>query len=80
MVANLLLDPELQARKADPQVLGHPTVLDLDRLPEPARAALRDSIRESPWVLRDLGTPLPELPAERVDELEQRWKRDVLRG
>lgn len=80
VVANLLLDPELQARKADPQVLGHPTVLDLDRLPEPARAALRDSIRESPWVLRDLGTPVPELPAERVDELEQRWKRDVLRG
>ena len=32
VVANLLLSPELQAAKADPAILGHPTVLDRERL------------------------------------------------
>jgi len=78
VVANLLLDPALQARKADPAVLGHPTVLDLERVPDSTRETF-GTAQDSPYLLRDLGEPLEELPAERVDELEQRWKRDVLR-
>lgn len=38
VVANLLLSPMAQARKADPQVWGDPTVLAVDRLPEAERA------------------------------------------
>jgi ABC-type uncharacterized transport system YnjBCD substrate-binding protein len=68
VVANLLLDPVLQARKADPAVLGHPSVLDVGRP------------HDSPYLLRDLGAPVQELPADRVDALERRWKRDVLGG
>ena len=37
VVANFLLSPEAQARKADPEVWGDPTVLDVDALPEADR-------------------------------------------
>jgi putative spermidine/putrescine transport system substrate-binding protein len=79
VVANLLLDPELQARKADPAILGHPTVLDLERVQAPDRQAFH-AARDSPYLLRDLGEPLEEVPAARVGELEERWKREVLSG
>lgn len=68
VVANLLLEPELQAIKADPDVLGLPPVVELDAPAVPG-----------PHVLRDFGRPLRELPAERVPELEERWQREVLR-
>jgi len=38
VVANFLLSPEAQARKADPEVWGDPAVLDLDALPDKDRA------------------------------------------
>lgn len=38
VVANFLLSPEAQARKADPDVWGDPTVLDVAALPEEDRA------------------------------------------
>jgi len=71
-VANLLLDPELQAQKADPDVLGAPSVL-------PAGALPATTTRRSAYLLRDFGTPVAELPAARVTVLERRWKREVLR-
>ncbi len=37
VVADFLLSPEAQARKADPEVWGDPTVLAVDRLPAGAR-------------------------------------------
>lgn len=77
-VANLLLDPELQAIKADPVVLGLPTVLDVDRLPARDRRGFRPSGAD-PYVPEDLGRPLAELPAQRVPELEERWEQEVLR-
>lgn len=79
VVADLLLDPALQASKADPRVLGHPTVLDPARLSGSERKAFAGSA-DSPHVLRDLGPPLQELAAAKVDDLEQRWKREILRG
>jgi putative spermidine/putrescine transport system substrate-binding protein len=78
VVANLLLSPELQARKADPAVLGNPTVLDLSRLPEDRRAAF--AAVDSPYHLEDLGVPVAEFAADRVAPLERRFAREVLRG
>jgi putative spermidine/putrescine transport system substrate-binding protein len=78
VVANLLLSPELQARKADPAVLGHPTVLDLSRVPQDRRAAF--AAADSPYLLEDLGVPVEEFAADRVAPLERRFAREVLRG
>lgn len=73
VIANLLLDPQLQAQKADPNVLGAPSVLPADALPATT------SRGASAYLLRDFGTPIAELPADRVSVLERRWKREVLR-
>jgi putative spermidine/putrescine transport system substrate-binding protein len=77
VVANLLLDPRLQAAKADPRVLGHPTVLDRDRLPATAREQFARAA-SSPYLLADLGNVRAELPAGEVPRLEQRWQREIL--
>lgn len=77
VVADLLLDPRLQAVKADPSVLGVPTVLDLDRLVEADRELFGEATG-SPHLLEDYGTLLEELPAARVTELDQRWLDEVL--
>lgn len=78
VVANLLLEPRLQAAKADPRVLGIPTVLDLHRLPARLRA-LFAAERRSPYLLPSFGKPLPELAAREVGPIEQAWQREVLR-
>ena len=80
VVANLLLSPELQAQKADPGILGVPTVLDPSRLGPAARAALQPVTR-GPYLLGPsaLGASLAELPAAEVTRLEERWRREVLR-
>jgi putative spermidine/putrescine transport system substrate-binding protein len=79
VVADLLLSPELQARKADPAVLGNPTVLDVARLPEERRDAFA-AVLGNPYYLQDLGEPVEELAADRVAPLEKRWTQEVLRG
>jgi putative spermidine/putrescine transport system substrate-binding protein len=80
VVADLLLSPRLQAVKADPEVLGIPTVLDPRRLDPADRAAFETPAR-SRYLLgpAELGTPLAELPAAEVTRLEERWRREVLR-
>lgn len=80
VVADLLLSPALQAVKADPDVLGIPTVLDPARLDPAARAALAPA-GAGPHLLAagELGEPLAELPADEVGRLEERWRREVLR-
>jgi len=78
VLANLLLDPRLQAVKADPDVLGIPSVLALDRL-RPAQRRGFAAAEDSPYLLADLGRPLQELPADRVAPIEARWKREILR-
>jgi putative spermidine/putrescine transport system substrate-binding protein len=81
VVADLLLSPALQARKADPAVLGIPTVLDPDRLTPAERRRLTGG-SSGPYLLGPdmLGTPLAELPAAEVGPIEERWQREVLRG
>lgn len=76
VVADLLLEPSLQATKAEPEVWGLPTVLDLDRVPADARASLETAT--GPHILSDLGPPLPELPVDDVAEIDRRWKAEVL--
>lgn len=78
VVANLLLEPRLQAIKADPRRLGVPTVLDLARLDPRDRARFERTTR-SPYLLEDFGQTKNELPAGRVAPLEARWKRTILR-
>ena len=77
VLADVLLEPDLQAEKAKPSVLGNPTVLDLDRLGD--RRRLFEGDASSPYVLTDYGTPVPEIAADEVAPLEQRWMREVLR-
>lgn len=78
VVADLLLSPALQLAKADPQGLGIPTVLDMERLGDDMRRRFEE-LGSSPYRLADIGKPLPELPADRIAPLEKRWKREVLR-
>jgi putative spermidine/putrescine transport system substrate-binding protein len=77
VVADLLLDPELQATKADPNVWGMPTVLAPDRVPRAARASLETA--PGPHILSGLGRPVPELPVDDVADIDRRWKSEVLR-
>lgn len=71
VIADLLLDVELQAIKADPKVLGVPSVL------KPGTYDTADQADASPYLLHDLGTPVPELAADAVEPIERRWKETV---
>jgi putative spermidine/putrescine transport system substrate-binding protein len=79
VIANLLLEPELQAIKADPEGLGIPSVLDLERLDAEARA-LFETTAANPYGLTDFGGRLSELPPEQVTEIDERWQDEVLRS
>ncbi len=78
VVADVLLEPALQAIKADPDVLGLPTVLDLDRLSGEQRSAF-SSATESVYLLENYGELLPELAAADVGPIEEEWIAEVLR-
>lgn len=78
VVADLLLDPELQAAMADPSVWGMPPVVDLERLPDGQRRLFAD-LGAGEHMLADLGTVVRELPARRVEEVDRRWRDEVLR-
>lgn len=79
LVADLLLEPRLQALKADPDVLGAPTVLDPELLTPEHRALLAEASRGSSYLLADLGPVIPELSPEKVTEIEDHWQQEVLR-
>jgi putative thiamine transport system substrate-binding protein len=69
VVANFLLSPPAQRRKADPKIWGDPSVLDPQKLPADQAHALRQFI--------PVGLPamLPEPHAAWVNALEQEWLR-----
>jgi len=71
VVANFLLSPEAQARKADPDVWGDPTVLDVEALPEKQRALFE---REA---VVDAAT-LPEPHVSWTAVIERVWQRAFL--
>ncbi|MGV4198801.1 ABC transporter substrate-binding protein [Citrobacter murliniae] len=69
VVANFLLSPEAQLRKADPTYWGDPSVLDPQKLPAEQREALLARIPKG------LPAVLPEPHAAWVNALEQEWLR-----
>jgi putative thiamine transport system substrate-binding protein len=71
IVANFMLSPEAQARKADLKVWGDPTVLAISKLP-PEQAKLFSN-GEVPGGLVIAAPPLPEPHASWVPLLEAAW-------
>ena len=69
VVANFLLSPEAQIRKADPQIWGDPSVLSVASLP-PRQAAALGKLTPG-----ELPPVLPEPHAAWVNALEQEWLR-----
>lgn len=78
VVADLLLEPQLQATMADPAVWGMPPVIERARLPADQRALFAEPAAGD-HVLADLGRVVAELPAGRVEEIDRRWRDEVLR-
>ena len=71
VVANFLLSPEAQARKADIAVWGDPTVLALDRLSPADRT--RFATQPMPGQVAHSAPALPEPHGSWVDPLEREW-------
>lgn len=76
VVANLLLDPQVQARAQDPDVLGFQTVLNLSALSDQDRARF-DALDLGIATLApdDLGPALPEPHASWMTRISQDWIR-----
>jgi len=74
VVANVLLSPEAQARKADPDVWGDPTVLDVAGLPDADRARF-DALAEDPAILPPsaMRPTLREPDPSWTERLEAAW-------
>lgn len=74
VVADFLLSPEAQARKADPVYWGDPTVLDLAKLPASA-ASQFEQIDLGPWALpiAELANTRSEPHASWAGALEAAW-------
>jgi putative thiamine transport system substrate-binding protein len=73
VVANFLLSPAAQARKADIRQWGDPTVLDLSKLPAAERALFNAA--PLPGQVQQTAPALPEPHASWVDPLEKEWAR-----
>ena len=73
VVANFLLSPAAQARKADIAHWGDPTVLDVPRLPAAERALFQTG--NLPGLVTKSALTLPEPHASWVDPLEKEWAR-----
>ncbi|MBC7703475.1 MAG: ABC transporter substrate-binding protein [Rhodoferax sp.] len=73
VVANFLLSPMAQARKADIAQWGDPTVLALDKLPPADRARFASS--PLPGQVEQTMPVIPEPHASWVDPLEKEWLR-----
>lgn len=80
VVANFLLDPEVQARMQDIEVLGAFSVLDPARLDDVARAAFA-ALPTAPALptLEALGPTLPEPHASWMTRLTEEWARRYTR-
>lgn len=79
VVADLALSPEQQAAKADPEVWGQFTVLDLDRL-DPDQQQLFERLPSSPVVpdYEEISRNAHgELSAEWVPALDEAWRQGV---
>jgi len=73
VVANFLLSPQAQARKADIAIWGDPTVLDIGRMPPSERILFQT--KQQPGALTETAPALPEPHGSWVHPLEQEWAR-----
>jgi putative thiamine transport system substrate-binding protein len=73
VVANFLLSPAAQARKADIAHWGDPTVLDLAKLPAAERALFNAA--PLPGQVKQTAPALPEPHASWVEPIEKEWTR-----
>ncbi len=73
VLANFLLSPEAQGRKADIEQWGDPTVLALEKLPAAERA--RFAAKSLPGQVAQFAPTLPEPHGSWVDPLEKEWLR-----
>jgi putative thiamine transport system substrate-binding protein len=73
VTANFLLSPAAQARKADIQVWGDPTVLALDKLSDAERALFNAAA--APGQVRQAAPAIPEPHGSWVDPIEREWTR-----
>ena len=73
VLANFLLSPQAQARKADITVWGDPTVLALDKLSAAERELFTGSA--APGQVRQPMPAIPEPHGSWVDPLEREWLR-----
>ena len=71
VLANFLLTPKAQARKADIKVWGDPTVLAVERLATPDRALF--ALSDAPGTVKQAAPVLPEPHASWVDAIEREW-------
>lgn len=80
VVANLLLEPEAQARAQDPANMGAFSVLDLAKLTPEARGFFA-ALRSSPALPsnEDLGAPLPEPHPSWMTRIVAEWERRYIR-
>jgi putative thiamine transport system substrate-binding protein len=78
VVANFLLSPAAQARKADIKVRGDPTVLAIERLSIDERALF--AAGAAPGQLAKSAPALPEPHASWVDPIEREWARRYGQG
>ena len=78
VVANFLLSPAAQARKANIAHWGDPTVLDLAKLPAAERAAFNAA--PLPGQVQQTAPALPEPHASWVDPIEKEWTRRYSTG
>ncbi len=82
VLADFLLSPEAQLKKADPRIWGDLPAIDLDRLDPEWQQRFADLPRGvatlSPATLQ--AHRIPELPSELLVALERGWERHVLKG
>ncbi len=81
VVANFLLSPEAQARKADENVWGDPSVLDVDGLPDDQKAYF-EALDLGPATLQgdQFGKTLLEPDSSWAVKLEEEWAKRFMRG
>lgn len=73
VVANFLLSPAAQARKADISVWGDPTVLAANKIP--ASEAVKLNVAVAPGQVERTAPVLPEPHGSWVDPIEKEWLR-----
>jgi putative thiamine transport system substrate-binding protein len=73
VLANFLLSPQAQARKADVSIWGDPTVLDIRRLP--AAEQIFFQTKPQAGAVMESALTLPEPHGSWVHPLEQEWTR-----